>query len=130
MKLTRYLGGSEADEHTTELADMSILTPPGCDQVYWHWENDFEESRAGDLRVGLIGPAPAGSPPDKYWLEMAPAEVGSMLAPAGAPIRLNVPVFAGTSASLNTAVKVTGHPVCASECVAMSSAAFQKAPLP
>jgi hypothetical protein len=80
MKLTRYIGGSDADGHTIELADMSILTPPGRNGMGWHWENWWPESRAGDLYVCLTESAPTSSPPDVYGLNIAPTELGAMLA--------------------------------------------------
>jgi hypothetical protein len=80
MKLTKYIGGSDADEHTIELADISILTPPGRNGMGWHWENWWPESRAGDVYVCLTESAPTGSPPDVYGLNITPAELGAMLA--------------------------------------------------
>jgi hypothetical protein len=80
MKLTKYIEGSDADDHTCELADMSILTDPGCRGIGWHSENWWPESRVGELYIGLKGSVPAGSPPDVYGLNITPAEFGALLA--------------------------------------------------
>jgi hypothetical protein len=80
MKLTKYIEGSDADDHTCELADMSILTYPGSSGFGWHWENDWPESRVGELYICLTGSAPAGSSPDVYGLNVTPTEFGALLA--------------------------------------------------
>jgi hypothetical protein len=80
MKLTKYIEGSDANEHTIELADMSILTYPGSSGIGWHWEKEWPESRVGELYICLTASALAGSPPDVYGLNMTPEEFGALLA--------------------------------------------------
>jgi len=80
MKLTKYIGGSDADKHSSELADTSILTPTGCNPFGWTWENWWEESREGELYICLTASAAADSPPDVYGLNIKPEEFGALFA--------------------------------------------------
>jgi hypothetical protein len=79
MRIVKYAGGLDDEEHTTELADMPV--GPSA-RLFWIWpEREYPGIRSvGKLSIGLDGQTCAGSPPDIYEVNVEAAELGAMLA--------------------------------------------------
>jgi hypothetical protein len=80
VEVRQYSGGSDADEHTSVLADS--LAGGRAVDYFWYHDRSADRDEPGTLQVTLPGVPKERGEPDLYELRFEAPDVGAMLAAA------------------------------------------------